>query len=68
VNPVTVSDSVTVTVSVTVSVSVSVSRSDAPRVPPPHFHAPTGGPWTMGESLFFLDPVVDIASVCDIVP
>ena len=44
VNPVTVSDSVTV------SVSVSVTGSDAPRAPPSHFHASTGGPWSMGQS------------------
>jgi len=42
VNPVTVSDSVTV------SVSVSVTGSDAPRARPSHFHASTGGPWSMG--------------------
>jgi len=42
VNPVTVSDSVTV------SVSVSVTGSDAPHARPSHFHASTGGPWSMG--------------------
>jgi len=44
VNPVTV----TVSDSVTVSVSVSVTGSDASRADPSHFHASTGGPWSMG--------------------